>query len=118
MILAILHRSNSTNSVNPFGPTFFYIVEDIIFEVMTNGYIEEIIEENPEMETIVNERGGLPVTMDDWFDWLRDEVVGIGMTAEEEEVIRSNFELISFLVYFFIFFWFFCLISSFFSSLF
>ena len=83
-----------------------------------NGYIEEIIEENPEMESIVNERGGLPVTMDDWFDWLRDEVVGIGMTAEEEEVIRSNFELISFLVYFFIFFWFFCLISSFFSSLF
>ena len=68
-----------------------------------NGYIEEIIEENPEMEIIV--RGGLPVTMDDWFDWLRDEVVGIGMTAEEEEVIRSNFELISFFVYFLIFFW-------------
>ncbi len=70
------------------------------------------------METIVNARGGLPVTMDDWFDWLCDEVVGIGMTAEEEEVIRSNFELISFFVYFLIFFWFFCLISSFFSSLF
>jgi hypothetical protein len=46
------------------------------------------------MENIVNDRGGLPVTMDDWFDWLRDEVVGIGMTAGEEEVIRSNLELI------------------------
>jgi hypothetical protein len=92
-----------------------------------NGYIEEIIEENPEMETIVNERGGLPVTMDDWFDWLRDEVVGIGMTAEEEEVIRSNFELISFLVFlvflfnFFFFFFslliFFVFVFSFFSFL-
>ncbi|CAF0957521.1 unnamed protein product, partial [Brachionus calyciflorus] len=36
---AILHRSSSTNSVNPFGPAFFYIYEDIIFEVMTNGCI-------------------------------------------------------------------------------
>lgn len=39
---AILHRSNSTNSVNPFGPTFFYIYEDIIFEIMTNGYIASV----------------------------------------------------------------------------
>lgn len=39
---AILHRSNSTNSVNPFGPTFFYIYEDLIFEIMTNGYIASI----------------------------------------------------------------------------
>lgn len=39
---AILHRSNSTNSVNPFGPTFFYIYEDILFEIMTNGYIASI----------------------------------------------------------------------------
>jgi len=79
------------------------------------------------METIVNARGGLPVTMDDWFDWLRDEVVGIGMTAEEEEVIRSNFELISFLVFlvflfnFFFFFFslliFFVFVFSFFSFL-
>jgi hypothetical protein len=80
-------------------------------------FIEEIIEENPEMEQIVQARGGLSVTMDDWFDWLRDEVVGNGMTGEEE-VIRSNFELNSFFVYFLIFFWFFLLISSFFSSLF
>jgi hypothetical protein len=55
------------------------------------------------MENIVNALGGLPVTMDDWFDWLRDEVVGIGMTREEEKVIRSNFELISLFVYFLIF---------------
>jgi hypothetical protein len=66
------------------------------------------------MENIVNARGGLPVTMDDWFDWLRDEVVGIGMTAEEEEVIRSNFGLISFFVYFLIFLWLFWLFTSFF----
>jgi len=39
---AILHRSNSTNSVNPFGPTFFYLYEDIIFEIMANGYIASI----------------------------------------------------------------------------
>jgi hypothetical protein len=100
---------------------FYFFLEasdPVALYFFLNGYIEEIIEENPEMENIVNARGGLPVTMDDWFDWLRDEVVGIGMTAEEEEVIRSNFELISFLVYFFIFFWFIFLISSFFSSLF
>lgn len=39
---AILHRSNSTNSVNPFGPTFFYLYEDLIFEIMTNGYIASV----------------------------------------------------------------------------
>jgi hypothetical protein len=59
------------------------------------------------MEQIVEEHGGLPVTMEDWFDWLRDEVVGIEITREEEIVIRSNFELISFFFYFLIFFGFF-----------
>jgi len=39
---AILHRQSSTNSVNPFGPTFFYLYEDIIFEVMSNGYIASV----------------------------------------------------------------------------
>jgi len=39
---AILHRSSSTNSVNPFGPTFCYVYEDIIFEVMTNGHIASL----------------------------------------------------------------------------
>jgi hypothetical protein len=84
---------------------FFFCLEGsdpVALYFFLNGYIVEIIEENPEMETIVNARGGLPVTMDDWFDWLRDEVVGIGMTAEAEIVIRSNFELISFFVYFLI----------------
>ncbi len=100
---------------------FFFLSEGsdpVALYFFLSGYIEEIIEENPEMEIIVNARGGLPVTMDDWFDWLRDEVVGIGMTAEEEQVIRSNFELISFFVNFLIFFWLFWLVSSFFSSLF
>jgi hypothetical protein len=70
------------------------------------------------MENIVNARDGLPVTMDDWFDWLRKKVVGIGMTAEEEEVIRSNFEFTSFFIYFLIFFGLFWLVSSLFSTLF
>jgi hypothetical protein len=68
------------------------------------------------MEQIVQARCGLSVTMDDWFDWLRDEVVGNGMTGEEE-VIRSNFELNSFFVYFLIFFCFFFVNFIFFSSL-
>ena len=93
-------------------------IDGKFYYIIFNGYIEEIIEEISEMENIVNDRGGLPVTMDDWFDWLRDEVDGIGMTAGEEEVIRSNFELVSFFVYFLIFFWLFWLVSSFFSSFF
>lgn len=39
---AILHRSSSTNSINPFGPTFCYLYEDIIFEIMSNGHIASI----------------------------------------------------------------------------
>lgn len=39
---AILHRSSTTNSVNPFGPTFCYFHEDLIFEVMANGHIASI----------------------------------------------------------------------------
>ena len=31
----VLHRSSSTNTTNPFGSTFCYGVEDIIFEVST-----------------------------------------------------------------------------------
>jgi hypothetical protein len=30
----VLHRSSSTNTTNPFGSTFCYGVEDIIFEVI------------------------------------------------------------------------------------
>jgi hypothetical protein len=59
---------------------------------------------------VYEEQGGLPVTMD-WFVWM-------GMSDEEEAVIRSNFTIIRFFVYFLIFLWFFKLISSFFSSLF
>jgi hypothetical protein len=40
--------------------------------------------------------------LEDWFDWLRDDINGIGMTAEEEAVIRANFPLIRFWVYFLI----------------
>lgn len=40
---AILHRSSSTNTTNPFGPTFCHLVnDDTIFEVMSNGYIASI----------------------------------------------------------------------------
>jgi len=39
---AILHRSSTTNSVNPFGPTFIYQYDDMIFEIMTNGYIASV----------------------------------------------------------------------------
>jgi hypothetical protein len=56
---------------------FFFFLEEsdsVALYFFLNGYIEEIIEENPEMEQIVEEHGGLPVTMDDLSDWLRDEV--------------------------------------------
>jgi hypothetical protein len=40
---AILHRSSSTNTTNPFGPTFCHLVnDDMIFEVMSSGYIASI----------------------------------------------------------------------------
>ena len=40
---AILHRSSSTNTTNPFGPTFCHLVnDDMIFEVMSNGYIASV----------------------------------------------------------------------------
>ena len=55
------------------------------------------------------DNGGL--TIDDCFVWM-------GLSVEEVAVIRSNFTIIRFFVYFLIFFWFFCLLSSFFSSLF
>ncbi len=51
---------------------YFFFLEGsdpVALYFFLNGYIEEIKEENPEMETIVNARGGFPVTMDYWFDW-------------------------------------------------
>ncbi|KAK3779777.1 hypothetical protein RRG08_035915 [Elysia crispata] len=38
----ILNRSASTNTSNPFGSTFCYGVQDLIFEVMTNQHIASV----------------------------------------------------------------------------
>nr|CAG4643234.1 EOG090X06XP [Ilyocryptus agilis] len=38
----VLHRSSSTNTTNPFGSTFCYGAEDIIFEVMPNNFIASV----------------------------------------------------------------------------
>ncbi|KAK6178576.1 hypothetical protein SNE40_013334 [Patella caerulea] len=38
----ILNRSSSTNTSNPFAPTFCYGVHDIIFEVMQNQHIASV----------------------------------------------------------------------------
>ncbi|XP_041375935.1 UPF0183 protein C16orf70-like [Gigantopelta aegis] len=38
----ILNRSSSTNTSNPFGSTFCYGVQDMIFEVMQNEYIASV----------------------------------------------------------------------------
>ncbi|XP_044744596.1 PHAF1 protein CG7083 [Coccinella septempunctata] len=35
----VLNRASSTNTINPFGSTFCYGYEDIIFEVLPNNYI-------------------------------------------------------------------------------
>lgn len=38
----VLHRAGSTNTANPFGSTFCYGYQDIIFEVMPNNYIASL----------------------------------------------------------------------------
>lgn len=38
----VLHRASSTNTANPFGSTFCYGYQDIIFEVMPNNYIASV----------------------------------------------------------------------------
>ncbi|KAJ6648019.1 PHAF1 protein, partial [Pseudolycoriella hygida] len=38
----VLHRAGSTNTANPFGSTFCYGYQDIIFEVMPNNYIASV----------------------------------------------------------------------------
>ncbi|XP_050671398.1 PHAF1 protein CG7083 [Leptidea sinapis] len=38
----VLNRASSTNTTNPFGSTFCYGYQDIIFEVMSNNYIASI----------------------------------------------------------------------------
>jgi hypothetical protein len=49
--------------VNSVFKIFFFLEESdsVALYFFLHGYIEEIIEENPEMEKIVNARGGLPV---------------------------------------------------------
>ncbi len=38
----VLNRSSSTNTTNPFGSTFCYGYQDIIFEVMPNGRLASL----------------------------------------------------------------------------
>lgn len=38
----VLHRAGSTNTANPFGSTFCYGYQDIIFEVMPNNHIASV----------------------------------------------------------------------------
>jgi len=38
----VLNRASSTNTTNPFGSTFCYGYQDIIFEVMPNGHIASL----------------------------------------------------------------------------
>lgn len=38
----VLHRASSTNTANPFGSTFCYGYQDLIFEVMPNNYIASL----------------------------------------------------------------------------
>lgn len=38
----VLHRAGGSNTSNPFGSTFCYGYQDIIFEVMPNNYIASI----------------------------------------------------------------------------
>jgi len=39
----VLHRASSTNTANPFGSTFCYGYQDLIFEVMPNSHIASVI---------------------------------------------------------------------------
>lgn len=39
----ILNRASTTNTTNPFGATFCYGVQDIIFEIIQNNYIASVI---------------------------------------------------------------------------
>lgn len=38
----VLNRASSTNTTNPFGSTFCYGYQDIIFEVMPNNFIASV----------------------------------------------------------------------------
>ncbi|XP_064599085.1 phagosome assembly factor 1-like [Liolophura sinensis] len=53
----ILNRSSSTNTSNPFGSTFCYGVQDMIFEVMQNHHIASVTlyQAQPTTTTAVNQ---------------------------------------------------------------
>nr|CAG4638477.1 EOG090X06XP [Cyclestheria hislopi] len=55
----VLHRSSSTNTTNPFGSTFCYGVEDIIFEVMPNNLIASVTLYAAEEVAIANSKSDL-----------------------------------------------------------
>ncbi|CAB4061553.1 UPF0183 protein CG7083,UPF0183 protein C16orf70 homolog,UPF0183 protein C16orf70 [Lepeophtheirus salmonis] len=38
----VLNRASSTNTTNPFGSTFCYGYQDVIFEVMPNGHLASV----------------------------------------------------------------------------
>lgn len=38
----VLNRASSTNTTNPFGSTFCYGYQDVIFEVMPKGYLASV----------------------------------------------------------------------------
>ena len=38
-VIKCISRASSTNTTNPFGSTFCYGYQDIIFEVMANGHL-------------------------------------------------------------------------------
>lgn len=62
----VLNRASSTNTTNPFGSTFCYGYQDIIFEVMPNGHIASLTlylppGMTPHKETQDNEGSLLPL---------------------------------------------------------
>ncbi|KAL3858968.1 hypothetical protein ACJMK2_009213 [Sinanodonta woodiana] len=54
----ILNRSSSTNTSNPFGSTFCYGIQDMIFEVMPNQHIASVTLYQPKSACLVPENTG------------------------------------------------------------
>jgi len=53
----VLNRASSTNTTNPFGSTFCYGYQDIIFEVMPNGHIASLTLYLPPGKTLYKDIG-------------------------------------------------------------
>merc|ERR1711884_944312 len=53
----VLNRASSTNTTNPFGSTFCYGYQDIIFEVMPNGHIASLTLYLPPRKTLYKDIG-------------------------------------------------------------